>query len=48
MGYVLRLIYALLHVLEGIVIKEYGKKHSAGGMLVNAIVSLFAMLFFVA
>lgn len=46
MGYLFILIFAFLGLSEGITIKEYGKRHGAGGMLVNALISLFAAIFF--
>ena len=48
MGYLFILLFSLLNLGEGIAIKEYGKRHGKGGMLVNALISLFAMTFFIA
>ncbi len=35
-----------IHQVEGIMIKKYNSKHSKGGFIFTAILSLFAMLFF--
>jgi drug/metabolite transporter (DMT)-like permease len=35
-----------IHQIEGIMIKKYNSKHSKGGFIFTAILSLFAMLFF--
>ena len=42
------LIFAALatHQLEGILVKQYGKKHSAGGMVFNAVICLAATVYF--
>lgn len=42
----LLLVYILFHEGEGIVVKNYGKKHGSGGMFFNAIICLFSMVFF--
>lgn len=36
----------LVHQIEGVLIKKYDAKHAKGGFIFTAIVSLFAMLFF--
>ena len=35
-----------IHQVEGIMIKKYNSKHSKGGFIFTALISLFAMLFF--
>ena len=35
-----------IHQIEGIMIKKYNSKHTKGGFIFTAILSLFAMLFF--
>ena len=35
-----------VHQVEGVMIKKYNEKHSGGGLIFNALISLFAMLFF--
>ena len=35
-----------VHQVEGVMIKKYNEKHSGGGFIFNALISLFAMLFF--
>ena len=47
MGTLLLMFYALLEQAEGIIVKHYGKKHVSGGMFFNAIICLFALVFFV-
>lgn len=47
MGYFLILIKTVANMSEGIFIKKYNAKHSAGGMFFTGILSLFALLFFV-
>ena len=45
-GYLLILLITALNLGESIIITEYGKRHSSGGMLMNAVIALFAGLFF--
>ena len=47
MGYLLILLNQAAHQVEGMLVRRYGKKHGAGGLFFNAIICLFAMLFFV-
>lgn len=35
-----------VHQIEGVMIKKYNEKHSGGGFIFNALISLFAMIFF--
>ena len=35
-----------VHQFEAMLVKRYGKKHGAGGMFFNAIICLFAMIYF--
>ena len=46
MGYLLIVIFTLLNLGESIAVRTYAKRHGSGGMLMNAIVALFAALFF--
>ena len=46
MGYLLILLFSLLNLGEGILVKGYSKKHGSGGMIMNAIIALFSFLFF--
>ncbi len=50
-AYAIGLIYifagTLVHQLEAIVVKNYGKKHGKGGMFFNAFLCLFAVVYFV-
>lgn len=45
-GYLLIFVYTLLNLFESIFVRTYAKKHGSGGMLMNAMVALFATLFF--
>ena len=47
MAITLLFLSAIVHQLEGILIKKYNTKHSKGEFIFIAIVSLFSMLFFV-
>ncbi len=47
MGYLLIIVFTLLNLSESVFVRTYAKKHGSGGMLMNAIVALFATLFFV-
>ncbi|MBP3591924.1 MAG: hypothetical protein J6K14_05515 [Clostridia bacterium] len=46
MGYLLIVVFTLLNLGESIAVRTYAKRHGSGGMLMNAIVALFAALFF--
>lgn len=46
LGYVLISAFTLLNLAESVLVRNYAKKHGNGGMLMNAIVALFATLFF--
>ncbi len=46
MGYLLIIVFTFLNLGESIAIRTYAKRHGSGGMLMNAIVALFAALFF--
>ncbi len=37
-----------IHQVEGVMIKQYNKKHGTGGFFFTALISLFAMIFFLA
>ena len=45
-GYLLILIFSFCHLGESIAVKEYAKRYGSGGMLMNAVIALFAALFF--
>ena len=49
-GYALGMVYlvasVLVHQFETIVVKNYGKKYGKGGMFFNAIICLFAAIYF--
>ena len=47
LGLGLLLIYSTAHQGEVMLVRRYGKKHGAGGMLFNGVICLFAMIFFV-
>ena len=47
MGTLLILLGILSHQGEGMLVKHYGKKFGSGGMLFNAVICLFSMLFFI-
>ena len=47
MGILLILAQQILNNLEGVVVKNYGKKHGDGGLFFNAIISFFAMIYFI-
>lgn len=44
-GYLLILLFTLCNLGESIFVKEYAKRHGAGGMLMNAIIALFSAFF---
>lgn len=41
------LVYLTAHQGEVMLVRRYGRKHGAGGMLFNGVICLFAMVFFV-
>ena len=47
MAVLLIIIKTLVHMVEGTLIKKYNSKHSEGGFIFTAIVSLFSMVFFI-
>ena len=47
MGYLLVLLFVALNMGESIAVKSYAKKYNSGGFIMNAIIALFACLFFV-
>jgi len=47
LGLGLLLIYSTAHQGEVMLVRRYGKKHGAGGMLFNGVICLFAMIFFI-
>ena len=46
-GILLIVLMALVHQSEGIVVKEYSRRHGSGGMFFNAVICIFSLLFFV-
>ena len=46
MGYLLIILKTAANISEGVLIKKYNEKHSAGGMFFTGILSLFALIFF--
>lgn len=46
MGYLLIIVFSLLNLGEGIVVKKYASKHGSGGMIMNAVIALFSFCFF--
>ena len=47
MGALLMIFDSVINQGEGMVVRHYGKRHGSGGMLFNAIICLFSILFFV-
>ena len=47
MGYLLCFVVVFINLFEGIIVKNHTKKHGNGGMLVNALTSFFALIFFI-
>ena len=45
-GYLLILLFTLCNVGESVIVREYARRHGSGGMLMNAVIALFAALFF--
>lgn len=45
-GYLLIILFTVLNLGESIAVKAYAKRHQSGGMIMNAIIALFAALFF--
>ena len=45
-GYLLILVFTLCNLGESVAVREYAKRHGSGGMLMNAVIALFAALFF--
>lgn len=46
MAVLLTVVGMLIHQMESVFIKKYNQKHTTGGFLFTAVISLFAMLFF--
>ena len=46
LGYLLILVFTVLNLGEGMLVKAYAKRFGSGGMLMNAVIALFASLFF--
>ncbi|MBQ3123809.1 MAG: EamA family transporter [Clostridia bacterium] len=47
MGVLLIILNQITHQGEGMIVRRYGKKYGAGGMLFNAILCLFSAVFFI-
>ena len=45
-GYLLILVYAVLNIGESVVVKLYANRYKSGGMIMNALIALFAFVFF--
>lgn len=45
-GYLLILLFTLLNLGESMIVRTYGRRHGSGGLLLSAITSLFASIFF--
>ena len=45
-GYLLILVYAVLNIGESVVVKLYANRYKNGGMIMNALIALFAFVFF--
>ena len=45
-GMILIICGLFVHQFEAMLVKRYGKKHGAGGMFFNAIICMFAMVYF--
>ena len=48
MGYLLIVLKTVANIGESVLIKKYNEKHTAGGMFFTGILSLFALVFFLA
>ena len=46
LGYLLILVFTVLNLGESMLVKAYAKRFGSGGMLMNAVIALFAALFF--
>lgn len=46
-GYLLILLYSILNIGEGVIVKTYANRYKSGGMIMNSMIALFAFVFFV-
>ena len=46
-GYLLILLFTLINLGESVVVRTYARRHGSGGLLLSAITSLFAAIFFI-
>ena len=46
-GYLLILLFTIINLGESIIVRTYARRHGSGGLLLSAITSLFASLFFI-
>ena len=47
-GYLLILLHTLLTLGESVIVRTYARRHGSGGLIMNAAITLFAALFFLA
>ena len=45
-GYTLIVLFTLINLGERVIVRTYGRKHGSGGLILSAITSLFASVFF--
>ena len=45
-GYILIVLFTLINLGESVIVRMYGRKHGSGGLILSAITSLFASVFF--
>ena len=45
-GYTLIVLFTLINLGESVIVRTYGRKHGSGGLILSAITSLFASVFF--
>ena len=45
-GYILIVLFTLINLGESVIVRTYGRKHGSGGLILSAITSLFASVFF--
>lgn len=46
-GYILIVLFTLINLGESVIVRTYGRKHGSGGLILSAITSLFAAIFFI-
>ena len=45
-GYILIVLFTLINLGESVIVRTYGRNHGSGGLILSAITSLFASVFF--